>query len=288
MVLFANFIALVEEYGGRVINFTFHSYAEFFRTTKRDIYCSYPPPVRQSWLDVFPGAAGVIRKTRVFYHAVRATSRLNEKFVPFGKAVVTLRDDNTAETIPLEDPCVENQIRMGHTVFVYGWRFRAPELVRRHADKIRAYFRPTEESEQVSRHAVAALRLNADLVVGVHIRRGDYRGWKDGQFFFETSHYADWMREMAALFPGRKIAFLVCSNEPRVQSEFPGLTVGFGPGTSVGDLYALAECDFILGPLSTFTQWASFYGNKPLFHLRDHNTRLELAHFQVSDLAEVP
>ena len=96
------------------------------------------------------------------------------------------------------------------------------------------------------------------------------------------------MRETAALFPGRKVAFLICSNEPRQPEEFAGLTVDFGPNTAVGDLYALAGCDYIVGPLSSFTQWASFYGNKPLFHLRDKAARIALEHFSVSFLDEVP
>jgi hypothetical protein len=56
----------------------------------------------------------------------------------------------------------------------------------------------------------------------------------------------------------------------------------------VGDLFALAECDYVLGPLSTFSQWASFHGNKPLLQLRDKNTRVERERFRVADLQEIP
>jgi hypothetical protein len=52
----------------------------------------------------------------------------------------------------------------------------------------------------------------------------------------------------------------------------------------MGDLHALARCDYIFGPQSTFTQWASFYGNKPLFLLKDTHDRLEPAKFRVSGL----
>jgi hypothetical protein len=92
------------------------------------------------------------------------------------------------------------------------------------------------------------------------------------------------MQELAAQFPDRKVAFFVCSDEPRTADEFPGLSVGLGAGSPVGDLYALAGCDYIFGPQSTFTQWASFYGNKPLFLLNDANARLERAKFRVSCL----
>jgi hypothetical protein len=92
------------------------------------------------------------------------------------------------------------------------------------------------------------------------------------------------MRELAGQFPGRKVAFFICSDEPRTADEFPGLSAGLGTGSPVGDLYALADCDYIFGPQSTFTQWASFYGNKPLFLLNDANARLERAKFRVSCL----
>jgi hypothetical protein len=90
------------------------------------------------------------------------------------------------------------------------------------------------------------------------------------------------MQEFAAQFPGRKVAFFVCSDEPRSADEFPGLAVGLGAGSPLGDLCALARCNYIFGPQSTFTQWASFYGNKPLLLLQDASDRVEPAKFRVS------
>ena len=85
----------------------------------------------------------------------------------------------------------------------------------------------------------------------------------------------------------RRQRLVVCSDEPRQMDEFPGLSVGFGPGSSVGDLYALAKCDYLIG-VSTFSQWASLYGDKPFFHLYDRNVRLDLNAFRVSDLELIP
>jgi len=158
--------------------------------------------------------------------------------------------------------------------------------VQRHAGKIRDYFRPIEEYDRASREAVDRLRRDADIVVGVHVRHGDYRVWRGGKYFFPASRYAGWMQELAAQFPERKVAFFVCSDEPRNADEFPGLSVGLGTGSAMGDLHALAGCDYIFGPQSTFPQWASFYGNKPLLLLKDINDRLERAKFRVSWLDE--
>jgi hypothetical protein len=288
LTLFANLVAYAAEYGHRLINVTFHSYAALFETTQRDIYCRYPVPERRSWLDRIPGVAGAIRKTRIFVHIIRRVSLLNEKLPLFGKRVVTLRERPGHLIILLETPEVQAQIEDARIVFVYGWVFRAPGAMRRQAEKVRAYFRPIAEYERASTQAVAPLRKDAEVVIGVHVRQEDYRRWRKGTCFFTMPQYASWMRELADQFPGQKVSFLVCSDEPRHLEEFPGLSVGFGPGTAMGDLYALAKCDYILGPLSSYSQWASFYGNKPLYQLSDSKDRLVRTKFRVSYLDDIP
>ena len=288
IVLFANLVAYAAEHGHRLVNVTFHSYATCFETTRRDVWCQYPLPKRQSWLDLVPGVASAIRKTRIFYHVIRGVSVLNEKLPVFGKRVVTLRERPGQHLILLESAEVQDQIADARVVFVYGWTFRAPGAVQRRAEEVRKYFRPVEAYERASSEAVARLRQDAEVVIGVHIRQGDYRQWRKGSCFFAMPQYAAWMRELAAQFPGQRVAFLVCSDEARRPEEFPELTVGFGPGSPMGDLYALAKCDYLLGTLSSFSQWASFYGNKPLYQVRDGNERPELGKFRVSYLEEIP
>ena len=288
MVLFANFIALAEEQGHRVMNPTFHSYAALFETTRRDIYCQYPVPTRRSWMDIVPGVAGAIRGTRLFFRIARPASLLNERLPIFGESVFTLRQSPGMEITELDGTEVQDKIRNAKAVLVNGWNFRAPALVERHADRIRSYFQPIQLIDQASQRSVDDLRRQAEVIVGVHIRRGDYCMWKGGKCFYPISRYATWMHELAEQFPDRKVSFLVCSDESRSESEFHGLSIGLGAGSPVGDLYALAKCDYILGPVSTFSQWASFYGSKPLFHLHDSDAQVERGGFKVSDLREVP
>jgi hypothetical protein len=284
IILFANFIALAEEQGHRLINFTFHSYSELFVGTRRNICCRYPVPRRRSWLDVVPGVAPALRKIRILHHVTRYTSQLYERFPLFGNLVVTLRELPGHRLTFLDGPECQEKIRPAKIVFVRGWWLRAPGLVQKHGDKIRAYFRPAEPCETAVSMAIEPLRRSADVVVGVHIRHGDYRGWQGGKYFFPASRYAAWMQELAAQFPNRTVAFFVCSDEPRQAGEFPGLTVGFGAGSAVGDIYALARCDYILGTKSTFTQWASFYGEKPLLQVCDNDATARLENFRISYL----
>jgi hypothetical protein len=45
---------------------------------------------------------------------------------------------------------------------------------------------------------------------------------------------------------------------------------------AVEDLYAFAGCDLLVGPPSTFTAWAAFYGEVPLLHVEDPRAPLSL------------
>lgn len=281
LMLFAHFMAMAEEQGHRIINFAFHSYADLFEVTRRDIYCRFPENGRRSWMDIVPGVNPAVRKTRLFLRLVYAASLLNERLPVFGKKVVTLLEQPGVNN--LGGPEVQNAIRDARIVLARGWMFRSPtDWMERHAEKIRAYFRPVAEFERAGNQAVERLRGNADVVVGVHIRHGDYRGWKDGQFYFPVSRYVEWMRQFAAQLPNRKVAFMVCSDESRSEAEFPGLSVGMGAESALGDLQALSRCDYIFGPKSTFTQWASFYGNKPLQLVYGGDDSMELQKFRVS------
>jgi hypothetical protein len=72
---------------------------------------------------------------------------------------------------------------------------------------------------------------------------------------------------MIGLYPDRRLRFLICSDEAIDLALFTGLNVIAGTGDVVQDLYALADCDLICGPPSTFNMWASFYGRVPRYEL---------------------
>ncbi|MFO1476660.1 MAG: alpha-1,2-fucosyltransferase [Verrucomicrobiota bacterium] len=288
LVLFANVIALAESLKCLASNVTFHSYAHLFESTRRNVFCRYPVPATRSWIDAVPGLAAGIRWTRLFPNSVRAACRLNEQLNGSSRQVITLREIRGRPVTLLDDPEILARLDPARTVFVYGWRFRAPTCVEAHADKIRAYFRPIDPIESACRDSLESMRRDCDELIGVHIRQGDYRTWKQGRFFFPIAKYAAWMRELAEQLPGRRVAFFVCSDEPRSASEFPGLQVHFGGASPLQDLCTLAGCDAIVGPPSTFSQWASFYGNRPLLHLQDAEVHPERAGFRVSNLLEIP
>jgi hypothetical protein len=101
--------------------------------------------------------------------------------------------------------------------------------------------------------------------VGVHVRWGDYRGTEQ---FFPLPIFLERMKEISEILSPARVSFLISSPEKLRAEDFPSNCIIPPNAGSVADMYTLAACDYILGPPSTFSGWASFYGEKPVFTMR--------------------
>lgn len=146
--------------------------------------------------------------------------------------------------------------------------------------QIQALFTPNDDIKKPIDAAFAAVRTGGAKIVGVHIRREDFRTAYGGIYFYEDEVFIGYMRQLQELLPGCK--FCIASNEsvsPRYAELFD--LVANPVPNAAGDLYALSQCDYIIGPPSTYNCWASFIGDAPLFSMTKGNLSLSLADFQV-------
>ena len=128
-------------------------------------------------------------------------------------------------------------------------------------EQVLPLFRPNESVVRAVDIVLEEARKHCEILVGVHIRRGDYREWKDGQYFYSNDVYASYMRQMEQLFTDKKVAFYIASNESvSADGAFDAFQIYHGAGGSAEDLYALQQCDYIIGPPSIFPKWASIMG----------------------------
>lgn len=117
--------------------------------------------------------------------------------------------------------------------------------------------------------------------IGIHARRGDYRQWKEGRYCYEDSVWARIMHSLQNQIEasGFKCRFLICSNEPWNLCD-DTLDMFQIPGANgITDLCALSQCDYIIGPPSTYSQWASFVGNVPLHFILSSDEDIDVSDF---------
>jgi hypothetical protein len=169
-------------------------------------------------------------------------------------------------------------------LFCCGYFFRDYVNVIKHSEKIKKYFVPADNRLDKVKNAHSRIRNDYDIIIGVHIRQTDYRQFKNGQWFFETSTYVKAMNYLKSLFDkNQKVAFLICSDTKQEAKHFSGLNYVINGGSMVEDLYSLSMCDYIIGPPSSYSRWASFYGDVPLGVLKTHDAQLSLSDFKVND-----
>jgi hypothetical protein len=81
---------------------------------------------------------------------------------------------DTEEEFRLDDPRFLSSIRRRQITFVQGFYFCDYISLLKHADKIKKYFTPLVPYEAKVGNLIDKLRESCDVLVGVHIRRGDY------------------------------------------------------------------------------------------------------------------
>jgi len=273
LMLFSNLIARSIESGFTVANPAFNDYAEYFAATRQDVFCRYPPQI------------SIVRPLRILrgllYHLsnliVRVLGHVPWKFSRCRD--LTLRDWTTQ--YDLGKPEFLSIIRSKQLLFLRGWLFRDSESMKRHADKIREFFRPVETHARRAEDLIRQAHADADILIGVHIRHGYLYFAKHRQYFYATVRYAAMMDKLCRLFTGTRVAFLVCSDWAQDPDIFRRFNVTWGTNHLIEDMYAFAGCDYLVGPPSTFTIWASFYGNVPLNLILHPDQNLSLADFTI-------
>jgi len=148
---------------------------------------------------------------------------------------------------------------------LWNWCFRYDEGIVKHRAKICAYLRAKSEFETRPREVLENVRAGfGGIVVGVHVRRGDYKEFKGGSLYYDDAQYLKWMREFSASVDAA-VRFVIVSNETVDPSFFTdrGCDVVVSSGLAQEDVITLSICDYIMGPVSTFSWWAAYYGDKP-------------------------
>jgi hypothetical protein len=184
------------------------------------------------------------------------------------------------------DPELHQTILSSFITIVKGYYiYSDPTLLFKHKKLIDGVFTPVKIDRNSIKNELDQKRKIFSLIIGVHIRHGDYQDYRGGKYFLSFEHYAKIMKNLVDNELENNIYFLICSDSQVEENSFNGLNWGVGPGDVLGDLYTLSLCDFILGPPSTFNRWSAFYGNSSRLEVTQETKNICLNDFiTVNDL----
>lgn len=215
--------------------------------------------------EFFRALAAGVNKTKVF-NSIFGVLRLPEN-----------QPEN--QEYDLSSPEFLELVTQKKVLLVKGWLFRDNANLIKHGDKIRDYFTPIASHRSPVNSLICTARQSCQVLIGIHIRQGDYADFMGGKYFYTVAQYIQLMEKVEALFPNQQVAFLICSNVQQNPEDFSSFNVTFATHHLVEDLYSLAQCDYMMGTVSTYTLWASFYGKVQLYMIQDLDRSPSIADF---------
>jgi hypothetical protein len=167
--------------------------------------------------------------------------------------------------------------------YINSWKHKKDyEAIVEFKPEIISLFTPKKEFREKTDKLFPELKSMYDILIGVHIRRGDYLNFQNGSYYFDDSVYSRYMNMLTLESGTKKVGFFISTNEAIDPNKFKGLNIHLlDHSLGIEDLYALSKCNYIMGPPSTFSMWASFYGSVPLKLIERENETFSLDDFSV-------
>lgn len=270
-----NLISITEQLDAVLIDPGFVEHRSSFRAFESSTVFIYHPT-----LEIKPSrkrcfACWIIRKCQYRKGSVPGSQTQGVRFLEFfePKNLKTLSDDESFQNAAHDPLC--------KLVAVFGLYIDAQNRTPSIAARCREILAP----QHLADTSQARVGTSREKIVGVHIRQGDYRTWKDGRFYFPPKIYAAAMSTITEVHPNLEITFHVCSDERLSPSTFTGLQVELLDGDAADDLFSLAASDAIISTFSSFAYFASFYGAKPLLDLSNQQPSCNKPIFHQSSIA---
>jgi len=249
-MLYANAL----EYDYRIINIPFWQHAAKFPYLERD---------------------GLIKVTMGNIFVNKAVKRVLAQFVSkktgriLSKKGLFLRYQQTEMESGIEFFDLRNEdylvsAKRGIAAF-FGWFFEDLQSWYGHSDEIRRAFRPDEVTQKQAKAIFDGIGPSTKIV-GIHIRRGDYRTAYNGKYCFDNEEWSGIICSLNHQFKkcNESVVFLICSDEEVALDVPDEIDIIYSRENAYVDLDLLSKCDLLVGVMSTFVCWASFMGQVPL------------------------
>lgn len=288
---FGHLIALVEEYKDslNLTNIAFWSYNTLFESTKNSPLCNYPATENSNYLmPVYRFISRLENNTqRIVKKQIINYLHLKAAILPGDLSLMrechTLNSYLAGKRIAGFSFSDEKHISLmlsNRKILLAGYPIRNWTLFKKHQHVIKNYFQVEASFRNKSNNFIQNIRNNYDYIIGVLIRRNDYKTWSKGKYYFEFDRYFSWINKIEALYSQRKAAVVITSDENipgsflKKSNYFKATGCQGAKGHYIESFHELSLCDLVVTPPSTFGIWAAFLGNIPILPLCGTNCEI--------------
>ncbi|MFB6341479.1 alpha-1,2-fucosyltransferase [Saccharicrinis sp. FJH62] len=151
---------------------------------------------------------------------------------------------------------------------------------RKHLNSVLRILNPEKAIVESVKDQFNTIRSQFDNIIGIHVRRGDYKDFNDGKYYYSVEEYEGIINKVNLQFKDTKNIFFIASNE---KIEFNDVTgkkcFNIENSNMAQDIIGLSLCDYILGPPSTYSAWASLYHHVPLYFIEEIISPIKKSNF---------
>lgn len=175
-----------------------------------------------------------------------------------------------------DSAALERKMLRHRHIVVSGWNVRFYDLFLKYRQEICELFTLDEQYTAPVKAKMTAAETSYDdtlrVRLGVHIRRGDYAQWADGRYYYTDEVFAAHINRFAEIHQEKEVHVYLSTNDAGVTAEkyqamCPQVHVHHLQGSAPEDLFMLSECDYLIGPPSTFSLVAAMYRDLPLYRM---------------------
>jgi Glycosyl transferase family 11 len=183
----------------------------------------------------------------------------------------------------IADQNYEKTILNSKILFCDGWFFRSFATTVKYRTYYQNIFNPNIDKEYLLETYLRKANPE-EVIIGVHIRRGDYKYYTNGIYYYNDNTYINKIYQLITCLNIDNYKIILFSDDQTLNIEefkknFKKVIISKGIETV--DHFLMSKCDYIIGPPSTFSLWASYIGETPFYHIRNADDNISLDKFTV-------
>lgn len=194
----------------------------------------------------------IYEKLTIKFHKDRIISSVNSE----NKNTYLLSDSNT------KLKHLENDDK---PIYFIGWLFRNPDGLFKFRSEIIKFFKPKDIYTLSVTKKITELKKKYKNIVGIHLRQGDYKIFKNGEYLISQERVSKIMDEYLKFTnkQSSETVFIFTSDGKTQNQLFSNFNFEISDKNAIEDIYLLSLCDVIIGSNSSFGNFAAFYGDIP-------------------------